>query len=136
MRHAIFLFRGWSDDAGGFVYGAYIESKNLIIDDYGVAHNVRPYSAGIYTGFINRDGQKVFTGDVFQAFDGVVALVSCGNIHSMFPLELILYGFTTDSNGQKIGYTISKPISVEGYEFGSMIPIGNTVENKDWCPLE
>ncbi len=137
MAQPRYLFRALSEETGEFVYGAYAERENRIIDQTGRFHKVKPHSGGIFTGFTNSRGNRVFSGDVFQVYDGVVALITDGNMYGPFPLKLIFYGNITDSKGHKHIHTISKQLEEndEGL-IKSMIPIGNIVENEDWCQFK
>lgn len=85
------LFRGKRIDNDEWVYGYLVEATNVITDkkatfifeqdatyfthgEFACSFEVKPETVGQYTGVIDKNGKKVFEGDVVE-YDG-----SCGEI--------------------------------------------------------
>lgn len=133
---AYYLFRAIDKSTGKRIYGAYLEDRNVIVDKNGVFHKIKKFSKRPYTGYKNKFGRKVFSGDLFDAFDGVTALVINGDRRSPFPLNIILYGFVTDEKGKCRGHTMMLPLDkTTAWMLKEMEPKGNIDENPDWCPF-
>lgn len=85
------IFRGQRSNNGEWVYGYLVEATNVITDkkatfifeqdatyfthgEFACSFEVKPETVGQYTGVIDKNGKKVFEGDVVE-YDG-----SCGEI--------------------------------------------------------
>lgn len=85
------IFRGQRPDNDEWVYGYLVEATNVITDkkatfifeqdatyfthgEFACSFEVKPETVGQYTGVIDKNGKKVFEGDVVE-YDG-----SCGEI--------------------------------------------------------
>ena len=131
---AYYLFRAIDAETGKRIYGAYLEDRDVIVDANGVFHKIQKYSARPYTGYKNKHGRMVFCGDVFEAFDGVTALIDNGGVRSPFPLKIIFYGYITDADGKRRGHTVELPVNDSTAHFlRTMEPKGNKDEDPDWC---
>jgi hypothetical protein len=133
---AYYLFRAIDAETGKRIYGAYLEDRDVIVDANGVFHKIQKYSARPYTGYKNKHGRMIFCGDVFEAFDGVTALIDNGGVRSPFPLKITLYGYITDADGKRRGHTVELPVNDSTAHFlRTMEPKGNKDEDPDWCPF-
>lgn len=129
------LFRGKDADAGEWVYGYYsgpvgaCECHEIcnINDVLGSMVDVDPETVGQYTGFTDRNGKKIFEGDIVERFHRF------GNeIERMYVVEhkgsWCLWDF--DDNDDFLSNWCA-PAYFHGEQVGGCIVIGNMHDNPE-----
>lgn len=82
------LFRGKRVDNGEWVYGYYIAVfSHSIVDDRGVAFEVNPKTIGQYTGLKDKNGKKIFGGDILKSYYDKPGIVKWNNEIGAFQIK-------------------------------------------------
>lgn len=137
------LFRGKRIDNGEWVYGDLLsiptENKTNIIekDPYGINYKVIPETIGQYTGLTDKNGKKIFEGDLlrfppknewektnFEFYEVFYHDNNCCNSHVGFQFNRI--HFHGALCGKDIGFAKFRPEYTQ-----KMIIIGNIYDNPE-----
>lgn len=128
------VFRGKDINNKGWVYGALVQQqdnplreKTLIISysnyQYGdfseaVIHEVDPETVGQYTGFADKNGKKIFEGDILSIYNSKAFLFAVAWNDNHYILKC-----TTDGVSDNILNVIESPEDVE--------VVGNIYDNPE-----
>lgn len=128
------VFRGKDINNKGWVYGALVQQqddplreKTLIISysnyQYGdfseaVIHEVDPETVGQYTGFVDKNGKKIFEGDIVSIYNSKAFLFAVAWNDNHYILKC-----TTNSVSDKILNVIESPEDVK--------VVGNIYDNPE-----
>lgn len=118
------LFRGKRSDNGEWLYGYYVGPSG-IIDDHeicdinditGCRYEVDPSAVGQYTGLTDKNGKKIFEGDLIQNRDGDIGRVTWYPEHVAFMI-----------------YRKNRPMvfNIEGLDTDAVEVIGNIYDNPE-----
>ena len=82
------LFRGKRIDNGEWVYGYYIAVfSHSIVDNIGVAFEVKSKTIGRYTGLTDKNGKKIFEGDILKSYYDKPGIVKWNNEIGAFQIN-------------------------------------------------
>lgn len=137
------LFRGKRLDNGEWVEGGYNYKKvggyftdvfiiEHLTDGVCECHNVDPDTVGQYTGLCDKNGRKIFEGDMFRMDEDDIAVVIFKD--GCFRLEIHgLCGTWTESGFDECGggYGIIECDPIDWYYIKDMDVIGNIHDNSD-----
>lgn len=96
--------------------------ENAIIDDKGCVHEIDPATLGQFTGLTDRNGTKIWEGDILKGFDGV------GDYHVRH--NGLEYELWHNKMGFKWGY-LSRGIEVFELYAHKVEVIGNIHDNHE-----
>ena len=120
------LFRGKRIDNGEWVFGSLLvegDSRKIVVPKKGmvgcfvVMYPIDPKTVGQYTGLKDRNGAKIFEGDIVQDELGKVFLV-----------EYVRFGYVLKQIGE--------PWCKFPYEYDEYEVIGNIYDNPDLLEVE
>jgi uncharacterized phage protein (TIGR01671 family) len=117
-------------DYGGLVWDIHPFNTNLEI-----THSVDPKTICQFTGKVDKNGNKIFEGDIFQLEDDIVAVVVFSD--GCFRLEEYgLCGTWTESGYDECGggYGILNCDPIDWYSLFDMEIIGNIHDNPELIP--
>lgn len=138
------LFRGGWIKNGEWIEGYYVflNDTHYIIEagseDWGGSgewFQVVPKTVGQFTGKVDKNGMKIFEGDIFQLEDDIVAVVVFSD--GCFRLEEYgLCGTWTESGYDECGggYGIIECEPIDWYFLKDMEIIGNIYDNPELIP--
>lgn len=132
------LFRGKRIDNGEWVYGDLLsiptENKTNIIekDPYGINYKVIPETVGQYTGLTDKNGKKIFEGDILKCLtDDFVGTVIYNKNTASFIVEI------KNSNSEFFHYSslnkgdITRPLQLQETE-----SVGNIHDNAELLEMQ
>ena len=128
------LFRGKRVDNGKWVYGCYVHytdcdgvKENLIFSHNGNTNSVISETVGEYTGLTDKNGTKIFEGDIVKCHDkddDFMAVVEFGNPNGWYSWGYQLRPLTkTDFNTDIL-------LWVEMEEFGVTIEVIGNIHDR------
>lgn len=119
------IFRGIGIKSREWVYGAYIpamdeDSCDSIIDEQGEQHIVFSDTVGQYTGLKEKNGKKIFEGDIFKDYSGI--------FRSVFRVP---GGLAFEDNPVSFGYDHRAPV----YPYSSIAEMQNASWLSRYCEI-
>ncbi len=135
------LFRGKRNDGGGWVCGHYVYRPDIHGAHFIVAVNsigtllwfeVAPETVGQFTGLTDKNGKKIFEGDIFNLEDEIMAVVIFKD--GCFRLEEYgLRGAWTESGFDEFGgsWGVIDCESIDWYSLHDAEVIGNIHDNPE-----
>lgn len=142
------VFRGKRKENGEWVYGNYGFNDTFTAENHYIFQNktweffVDPDTVGQYTGLTDKNGQKIFEGDIFRANNGInvcIAVVKFGEFYPrMFYKMLDMYCKGTRHIPAKGFYAESVDKHEEMFLFQSpcVEVIGNIHDNPELLEVE
>ena len=143
------IFRGKRADNGEWVYGdlRQYSSGNTAILDYAIERmfSVMPHTIGQYIGLTDKNGRKIFDGDIFKFNDEVweSSYTSCGTEYDSYEVKNYgVVGFDEDRscfdfvqykfNENSVEADLHENYDIEFADFISELEvIGNIHDNKE-----
>lgn len=132
------IFRGKRVDNGEWVEGFYAKSgeKTYIIFDNDIAvayvsmKEVIPETIGQYTGLTDKNGNKIFEGDIFRPFDNEIIVVAWIDYYSTLGF-LCRIEHTETKRGKVITKSYDGWAMLCDYELSKLEVIGNIHDNPE-----
>ena len=124
-----FLFRGKRVDNGEWVYGSYYHccgtaygATFIVVNDFGFIE-VIPHTVGQYTGLTDKNGKKIFEGDIVKTKEFGKDNGNDVNFNNFDIFEVIYSSASFKLNNSRRIFNMLKG---QGFEV-----IGNIYDNKD-----
>ena len=123
------LFRGRRRN-GEWIEGNYIfwNKKHCIYD--GIYYEVLPETIGQYTGLCDKNGKKVFEGDIFKPFDDEIIVVAWIDYYSTLGF-LCRVEHTETKRGKEITESYDGWAMLCDFELSNLEIIGNIHDNPE-----
>lgn len=131
-------FRGKRKYDGKWIYGAYIPADYTYWREPSIADNnhrfeIRPETLGLYTGYKDVEGYKIFEEDILETdkepFGKIIMVVGFGEISGIYAKEKYL-GFYVDMRQKNTPRQVLRKSLLDAIKEGAKI-IGNIFDNPD-----
>ena len=121
------LFRGKREDNGAWIYGDLRQYNEKCFGIYSneirAIRKVDPETVGQYTGLTDKNGVKIFEGDIIRIWDGHIGRVELGQFWDN-EFEVDFYGYALIVNNSKFALQLNE--LWEGHKV-----IGNIYDNTE-----
>ena len=132
------LFRGKRADNGEWVYGSSLKEKacdgvqHIIVTENGEYHLINPKTRGQYTGLTDRNGVKIFEGDIVRLDNRLpegswTAVVEFGNPNGTYS-----WGYQLKRIGGDEGFNPDVLLWIEMEETGATCEVIGNIYDGEW----